>query len=415
MVVITMLMTISCTSGKKMTKAEPPSMANELQESVLLGNENLMQNHLDVVKEKRIGLLTNPSGVNSNLQSSADLFYLHKGIQLKALFAPEHGIRGAEYAGDNIKDQIDPHTNLPVYSLYGDHRKPTAEMIEGLDAIIVDIQDIGVRGYTYIYTMAKVMEAAAEFDKEVIVLDRPNPIGGIRVEGNLVEEPFYSFVGLYPIPYRHGMTIGELAKLFNKEFGIECHLTVIPMKFWKREMLWGDTGLQWVPTSPHVPHWETVLFMSATGTFGELRTLSEGVGYTSPFEIVGAPWIKAREFADALNDLHLPGVIFRPLTFHPYYASYEGQVCQGVQLHLTKPRQFDSYITGLHIMKTAMHLYPEHDLFANKHRLGMFNKVMGTDKIMKKLIRGMSVEDIAEDWQNELNRFNEVRKQYLIY
>jgi len=382
---------------------------------VVLGVENFLTNYLELVKNKRVGLLTNPSGVNSRLQSAADLFAANPQINLTALFGPEHGIRGAIYAGERVRDTIDAHTGIPVYSLYGLHRKPTPEMLKNVDVLIIDIQDIGVRAYTYIYTMAKVMEAAAEFHKPVIVLDRPNPLNGMNMEGNLVGPGFFSFVGLYPIPYRHGMTIGELAKLFNIEFNIHCQLTVIPMQHWKRNMFWGDTGLPWVPTSPHVPHWQTVLFMSATGTFGELHVLSEGVGYTLPFEIVGAPWINGYRLADSLNALHLAGVHFRPLYFKPYYASYRGQVCQGVQLHIIKKEKFNSFISGLYIMQTVMKLYPQHDLFANSRRLRMFNKVVGCDFITNDLKAGLPVAQIQAKWQKELARFRKLRQKYLLY
>ncbi len=239
--------------------------------------------------------------------------------------------------------------------------------------------------------MAKVMEAATKFDKEVIVLDRPNPLGGVAVEGNLVQEGFFSFVGMYPIPYRHGMTIGELALLFNKAFNINCKLTVIPLLNWERDMFWEDTKLPWVPTSPHVPHWETTLFMSATGVYGELRTLSEGVGYTLPFEIMGAPWIDGHKLASELNKLKIAGVIFRPLYYKPYYASFKGEVCQGVQLHITDRSKFNSYVTGLHMIRTIIKLYPEHDVFANDERVKAFYKVTGCDYIMHDLKAGLPV------------------------
>ncbi|NOX90523.1 MAG: DUF1343 domain-containing protein [Calditrichaeota bacterium] len=409
---------LSC-SPKAIQKNSTPTIKEKTSQpsakKVVLGVEIFLQSYKNLVANKRVGLLTNPSGVNSQLQSTADLLASDPDINLTALFGPEHGIRGAIYAGEKVEDEIDPHTGVPVFSLYGKYRKPTAKMLENVDVILVDIQDIGLRGYTYIYTMAKVMEAAAEFDKQVIVLDRPNPIGGEMVEGNLVEAGFESFVGLYPIPYRYGMTIGELALLFNKQFGINSKLKVIPMKGWTREMLWDQTGLLWVPTSPHVPHWETVLYMGATGTFGELRVLSEGVGYTSPFELVGAPWIDGYRLAEALNKLNLPGVIFRPLYFKPYYATYKGEVCQGVQLHITDPSVFNSYKTGLYIMQTVIKLYPEHDLFAYPRRVSMFNKVMGCDWIMKDLQQGRSVEEISRKWQKDLKKFLKIRKQFLLY
>ncbi len=395
--------------------SSPLPRSKEVKPKVLLGIENFLMNYKHLVKNKKVGLLTNPSGVDSRLNSTADLLANDKDVQLTALFGPEHGIRGAIYAGETVEDELDPHTGVPVFSLYGKYRKPTPEMLKNVDVILVDIQDIGLRGYTYIYSMAKVMEAAAENGKQVIVLDRPNPIGGVKVEGNLVEKGFESFVGLYPIPYRYGMTIGELAKLFNEEFGIHCQLTVIPMKGWTREMYWNDTGLLWVPTSPHVPHWETVLYQIATGTFGELRVLSEGVGYTSPFELVGAPWIDGYQLAKALNDLNLPGVIFRPLYFKPYYAAYKGQICQGVQLHITDFRAFNAYETGLHILRTVMDLYPQQDILRNNPRLPVFNKVMGCAWIAEDLMAGKSVAQISQKWQKELKSFLKIRKKYLLY
>jgi uncharacterized protein YbbC (DUF1343 family) len=385
------------------------------KQKIILGVDNFLQHHLDLVAGKRVGLLTNPSGVNGDILATSDLLFDNNQINLTAYYGPEHGIRGDYFAGSRVSDTTDAKTGLPVFSLYGERRKPTPGTLDPVDVIMVDIQDIGLRGYTYIYTMAMVMEAAAENGKSVIVLDRPDPVGGLKVEGNLVEPEFYSFVGLYPIPYRPGMTIGELAKLFNNEYGINCDLTVVPMLGWKRDMYWEDTGLSWVPTSPHVPHAETILPMIATGTFGELGTLSEGVGYTSPFELAGAPWVKADEFADALNRLHLPGIYFRPMYFKPYYFHYQGQDCQGVQLHVTDRDTFSPYVTGLYIMRTHMDLYPDHDLFANQDRIGMFNRVMGTDKIMNMLQEGVPVEEIERSWQADLQKFLDIRIKYLIY
>jgi uncharacterized protein YbbC (DUF1343 family) len=336
-------------------------------------------------------------------------------VNLIALFGPEHGIRGEVYAGEKISTSKDVKTGLPVYSLYGKTRKPSEDMLNNIDVILIDIQDIGLRAYTYIYTMAKVMEAAALQNKHVIILDRPNPIGGLRIEGNLVEKKYESFVGLYPIPYQHGMTIGELAMFFNQEFNINCKLDVIPMIGWRRDMLWEDTGLKWVPTSPHVPHWQSILYMGATGTFGELGILSEGVGYTSPFEIVGAPWIDGQEFSNQLNSLNIPGVYFRPLYFKPYYAHYAGQVCQGVQLHITDPDIFQPYKTGLHIMRIHMRLYPRQDLFAKKKRVNMFDKVVGSDQIRKSLLASASISEMERSWLPEVEKFKSKRKEYLLY
>lgn len=411
-----LLLTIfmSCSSQKlvqiKPTKHKPGSNSR-----IILGSENFINKNLSLIEGKRVGLLTNPSGINGSLHSTADLFFKNPAINLVALFGPEHGIRGAVNAGEKVQDTTDSKTGLPVYSLYGKNRKPTKEMLENIDVLIVDIQDIGVRAYTYVYTMAMVMEAAAENHIPLIVLDRPNPIGGLAVEGNLVERGYFSFVGLYPIPYRHGMTIGELAQLFNNEFGIHCDLTIIPLSGWRRDMLWDQTGLFWVPPSPHVPHWQTVLFMSTTGTFGELHTLSEGVGYTSPFEMIGAPWIDGALLADSLNARHLPGVLFRPLYFKPYYGTFKGEILQGVQLHLTDVTAYKSYTTGFYIMETVMKLYPEHDLFAQKNRLKMFNKVLGCKWITEDLRNGVPVSEIEKKWQKPLEKFKRIRKKYLLY
>ena len=394
---------------------EKPLIKDTTEKRFMLGIDNFVKNYTKMTEGKRVGLLTNPSGVNSKLQATSDILFNNDQISLKAFFGPEHGIRGAIYAGEKINTSIDENTGLPVYSLYGKTRKPSADMLKDLDVIIVDIQDIGLRAYTYIYTLAMVMEAAAEYGKQVIVLDRPNPIGGVRVEGNRVEKKYFSFVGLYPIPYQHGMTIGELALLFNSEYGINCKLDVIPMIGWKRQMLWDETGLSWIPTSPHVPHWQSILYMGATGTFGELGVLSEGVGYTSPFEIVGAPWIDGEKFSIHLNRLDIPGIYFRPLYFKPYYAHHAGRICQGVQLHITDPAIFQAYSTGLQIMQVHMKLYPEQNLFNKKSRVNMFDKVVGTNEIRKNLIIGMRIEEIITSWSPELETFKVIREKYLLY
>ncbi len=397
------------------TVVEKPEKRKSEEKTFMLGIDNFTKSYLYMVKGKRVGLLTNPSGVNGNLQATSDILYNNDQVNLRALFGPEHGIRGAIYAGEKIATTVDSKTGLPVFSLYGKTRKPSPEMLNDIDVILVDIQDIGLRAYTYIYTMAKVLEAAAENGQQVIVLDRPNPLGGERVEGNLVEKDYFSFVGLYPIPYQHGMTIGELALLFNTEYDINCKLDVIPMLGWKREMLWNKTALNWIPTSPHVPHWQSILYMGATGTFGELGILSEGVGYTSPFEIVGAPWIDGEDFSNNLNSLNIPGVYFRPLYFKPYYANYAGQICQGVQLHINDRSVFQPYSTGLHIMQIHMKLYPDQDLFVKKNRVKMFNKVVGTDKIRQALIEEIQVDKIVNSWTSELDKFKVIREKYILY
>ncbi len=411
---LTLIILAAC-SPDLVHKKEPPPPVPTAKEQFMLGIDNFLNNHIELVKNKRVGLVTNPSGVNADLIYTSDLLFNSPDVNLTAFYGPEHGIRGDFFAGHKVSDTLDAKTGLIIYSLYGKRRKPTPETLQNVDIIIVDIQDIGLRGYTYVYTMAKVMEAAAENDKQVIVLDRPNPVGGILVEGNLVEEGFFSFVGLFPTPYIHGMTIGELALLFNEEYDIDCDLKVIPMQGWKRDMYWDDTGLSWVPTSPHVPHWETILYMGASGTFGELGTLSEGVGYTSPFETIGAPWINADDFAGELNALNLPGIYFRPLSFKPYYFRDKDQNLQGVQMHITDRLLFLPYTTGLYIMQTHIRMYPDHDLFGNANRIRMFNIVMGTDKIMNMLKENVPVAKIKASWQDDLNEFKNIRKKYLLY
>lgn len=383
--------------------------------NVKTGLEVFLEHETALVRHKKVALVTNPAGIDSRLQSSIDLLFARPNIDLVALFGPEHGIRGTEYAGDKIGNSIDPGTGLPVYSLYGKNRKPSADVLKDIDVIIIDLQDIGVRAYTYMYTMAKVLEAAAENNKTVIVLDRPNPLGGERVEGNLVEDGYFSFVGMYPIPYLHGMTIGELALLFNSEFGINCDLYVVHMEGWKRSMDWMATGLPWVMPSPHLPHPESVYFMAATGTFGELGSLSEGVGYTAPFEIVGAPWIDADKLCSELMALQLPGVAFRPLHFKPFYSKFKGEDCSGVQIYITDVRQIMPYSLGLHILATVQKLYPNHDLFANKSRVSMFEKVIGSGILVKKIRDGVSVNQLQKEWQPQLQTFMKTRKKYLIY
>jgi uncharacterized protein YbbC (DUF1343 family) len=264
--------------------------------------------------------------------------------------------------------------------------------------------------------MAYLMQAASITGKKVIILDRPNPINGITMEGNLLDPQFSSFVGLYPIPYRHGMTIGELALLFNTEYGINCDLEVVKMEGWTRDMYFDDTGLPWVPTSPHVPDAATILPMIATGTYGELGMLSEGVGITTPFEVAGGPWIKdPHEFARALSARIKEGVIFRPTFFKPYYGRHKGQICGGVQLHVTDRDQFAPYLTGLLILAVHQELYPDIDLFANENRWSMFAKVTGSDQIRKDIQAGRDPLEMQQEWQTELIKFGEMRQKYLLY
>ncbi|MBN1996501.1 DUF1343 domain-containing protein [candidate division KSB1 bacterium] len=362
----------------------------------------------------RVGLVTNPTGITSDFTSSVDALHSHAEIRLVALFGPEHGVRGDETAGKKIDFTVDGKTGLPVYSLYGATKKPTPEMLKNIDVLVFDMQDIGSRAYTYLYTMAYVLEAAKENDLPVYVLDRPNPLGGNLLDGPVLEPAFKSFIGRFPIPYVYGMTIGELAVLFNTEFGIGAQLTVIPMSGWQRNMTFEDTGLTWVPTSPHIPHAATAFLCACTGGIGELQVLNEGVGYTLPFELIGAPWIDAETLADELNVHKISGVFFRPVHYKPYYFGYQNQSLAGVHIHILNTGLVKPVEVQISLLCALKKLYPEHVLFSTE-RTSMFDKAMGTDRIRLMVEKGASAEEIIASWQKELAAFDIVRKQYLLY
>jgi uncharacterized protein YbbC (DUF1343 family) len=374
----------------------------------------------ELIAGKRVGLITNPTGVTPTLISSADAIAKIKGAKLTALYGPEHGIRGDIFAGDTVETYTDAKTGVPVYSLYGKTRKPTKEMLDNIDALIFDIQDIGSRYYTYVYTMAYAMEATKEKGIPFIVLDRPNPVNGTLVEGPILDPKFSSFIGLYPIPIVHGLTVGELAMLFNQEFNIHCDLQIVPLKGWKRTMTFSETKLPWVATSPHIPQSSTAWYYATTGFIGELHTICIGVGYTLPFEIVGASWINGERLAKELNRKKLPGVMFRPLIFRPYYYIFKDQVCQGIQVHVTKLKEFSPVVVGLHILAAIYKLYPEQTIFpadldSSGSRLKMFYQAMGSDLVQKMLEQGKSAEEIIASWNEGLELFKKVRLKYLIY
>jgi len=383
-------------------------------EPVKPGVEVLLDKKLALISGKRIGLITNATGITSDFRSTIDVLHQEPSVKLMALFGPEHGVRGDIEGGQQVPQYVDPQTGVTVYSLYGVTKKPTPEMLQQIDVLIYDIQDVGSRAYTYIYTMALAMEAAREAGLPFIVLDRPNPLGGNMIDGNVLEPEFKSFIGMYPIPYIYGMTVGELAQLFNKEFQIECNLTVVPMSGWRRSMLFSDTGLPWVPTSPHVPHADTPFFLAATGCIGELGTISEGVGYTSPFEFIGAPWIDGNRLANELNMKKLPGVHFQPTSFKPYYMKFINTQCSGVQIHILDRKVFQPYVIQTVILSVLCQLYPEQGIF-NGAGVASFDKACGTDKIRKELLQGTATASIIASWEQELNTFLKVRNKYLIY
>jgi uncharacterized protein YbbC (DUF1343 family) len=388
---------------------------------VITGIEVLKESNFKILEGKRVGLITNPTGVDSKLKSTIDILYEAKNVSLIALFGPEHGVRGDYAAGDIVETYTDPLTNLPVYSLYGRTVKPTVEMLKGIDVLVYDIQDIGCRSYTYISTMGLAMEAAAENNIEFVVLDRPNPLGGVKVEGNLVEDGYFSFVSQFKIPYVYGLTCGELAKLLNEERmlkdGKECRLTVVPMKNWKREMLFKDTGLEWVLTSPHVPHEYSPQYYVSTGIMGELGIVSEGVGYTLPFQVFAAEWINANVLADKMNSLNLDGVIFRAITIKPYYGADVNKELHGVQIHIQNSNLLNLMSLQFLFLQINNELYPEHNPFkmADRSALKMFDRVMGTSKVRELFVKRMKYDDIKEYLEKDVEKFKEVSQKYYIY
>lgn len=374
-----------------------------------LGAEMLMKNEKKLLKGKRVGLITNPTGVDQNLNSVVDLLNNDPDIQLEALYGPEHGVRGDAQAGQYVDYYIDEVTGLPVYSLYGKTRKPTPEMLENIDVLVFDIQDVGTRFYTYIYTMALAMEAAQEKGIPFIVLDRPNPLGGKKVEGPVLDPKFASFVGQYAIPLRHGMTVGELAKLFNKEFDIGADLSVVKMKGWKRNAYFDETGLQFVMPSPNMPTLETALAYPGAALI-EGTNVSEGRGTTKPFELIGAPFISSPELVTRLNQLDLPGVTFRAASFTPTFSKHSGKLSHGVQIHITDRNKYEPVETGLHIVKTIKDLYPE-----QVQLTPFFDNLIGNGWIRPAIENGITVEEMESRWQKDLKEFEKVRKKYLMY
>lgn len=375
------------------------------------GVEVLLKDQKELLKGKKVGLITNPTGIDSGLNSIVDLLNDDPEIELTALYGPEHGVRGDAQAGSSVEFYIDEKTGLPVYSLYGKTKKPTPEMLENVDVLVFDIQDVGTRYYTYIYTMAYAMEAAKENNIPFIVLDRPNPQGGLSVDGPVLEPEFSSFVGLYPIPLKHGMTVGELASFFNKEFEIGADLTVVKMKGWKRSMDYDDTGLPFVLASPNMPTVSTTFVYPATGLI-EGTNVSEGRGTTKPFELIGAPYINSTDLAVKLNSLSLPGVKFRAASFTPTFSKHAGKLSHGVEIYVTDREEFEAVQTGLHIIKTIHDMYPNDFQFLAANN---FSLLIGNDWVRSMILEGATVAQIMNEYQDEQDEFKKVRKEYLIY
>jgi len=386
---------------------------------VKTGIEVLRDQNFKILQGKRVGLITNPTGVDRNLKSTVDILFEAQNVKLVALFGPEHGVRGDAHAGDKVDNITDTKTGLPVYSLYGKTRRANPEMLKGIDVLVYDIQDIGCRSFTFISTMGLAMEVAAENNIEFVVLDRPNPLGGEKIEGNLADSSFISFVSQFKIPYIYGQTCGELARMLNEENMLKkkCKLTVIKMKGWHRSMTWEQTGLEWVIASPHIPNKNSSYFYPVTGILGELGYLSIGVGYTLPFQMVGAPWINAEKFASAMNQLKLAGLEFRPIYFKPFYSVFKDENCQGVQIHIMDYRKAKLAEVQFYMMQELAKLYPDKAVFnnANKDRYNMFDKVSGSDQIRLRFAKNNSVADINDFWNKDVENYLKISKKYYLY
>ena len=383
------------------------------------GLEVLKEQNFKILEGKRVGLITNPTGVDNDLKSTIDILHEAKNVKLVALFGPEHGVRGDVHAGDHVDNSNDPSTGVPVYSLYGKTRKATPEMLKDIDVLVYDIQDIGCRSFTYISTMGLAMEAAAENNIEFVVLDRPNPVNGLKIEGNVVEDGYYSFVSQFKIPYVYGLTCGELAMMLNNENMLkkQCKLHVVKMKGWKRKMDYTQIGLQWVPASPHIPHAHSAEFYPVSGILGELGYMSIGVGYTIPFQMFAAEWIKADEFAAKMNSLNLPGIKFRPIHLNPFYAVGQGKNLQGVQVHITDYKKAALSEIQFYIMQEIAELYPDKAVFnnADNKRFNMFDKVSGSDQIRLRFAKNNRFEDIKDYWYKDVESFKKLSKKYYLY
>jgi len=387
--------------------------------AVLSGLDVLLGRLRTLLGGQSLGLLCHPASVTADLTPAAEALMRVKGVKLRRLFAPEHGITGAAQDLVLVGHEKDPLTGLPVMSLYGRRLDPDPRTLEGLDALIVDLQDVGARYYTYNWTMALAMKAAARVNLPVIVLDRPNPLGGERLEGNWPEAGWSSFVGLYPLPIRHGMTMGELAGYLNDAHALGCDLTVVPMLGWRRGMAWEDTGLPWVAPSPNMPTPDTARVYPG-GCLVEGTNLSEGRGTTRPFEWVGAPYLDGPRLARALERRGLPGVRFRPVGFEPAFHKWKAQRCGGVQIHVTDAARFKPFAAYLALIAEARRQAPRHFRWRKppyefeRVRLPM-DLLCGGPGIRRALERGVPITRLETSWRPDLVRFARERRPYLLY
>ncbi|MBP5483302.1 MAG: DUF1343 domain-containing protein [Bacteroidales bacterium] len=395
-----------------------------LRGQVLTGIDVLEQNGFQELAGKRVGLVTNPSGVDRFVRSTIDVLFEAPQVNLVALYGPEHGVRGDAYAGDHVESSTDPKTGLPVYSLYGPTREPTQEMLKGVDIMVYDIQDVGVRCYTFISTLGLVMRACAKAGIEVLVLDRPNPLGGYKVEGPLVEDGFYSFVSQYHIPFVYGLTVGELANLINEEGlnrgqkgdqpHLRCKVSVIPMRGWKRWMKFRDTGLPWILPSPNIPSMESALCYASSGICGEFGHLNTGVGYTIPFQTFAAEWIDADALKARLDSYALPGVAFRTIHYKPIAGSLKGKLSHGVQFFFTDFERANISLLQFYVMQAVQELWPSHNPYPLKSTR-MTDIVCGTDYVRINFGKQLKAADIVDYWNKDAESFKKLSQTYYLY
>ncbi len=385
------------------------------------GIEVLRDNNFEGLHGKRVGLITNPTGVDNNLKSTIDILFEAPDVELVGLYSPEHGVRGDVHAGDKVDASVDKATGVPMYSIYGATYKPTPEMLKDVDVLIYDIQDNGCRSFTFISTMGAAMEACAEQGKKFMVLDRPNPIGGDKIEGNIVEDSCFSFVSKFPIPYLYGLTPGELAMYLNEERliagGKKTDLTVVPMEGYKRDMDFRATCMPWVLPSPHIPTSETALYYPMSGILGELYAISIGVGYTEPFKLFCAEWIDAPELARRMNGLNLPGMKFRPIYIKPFYSTGKGENLQGIEAYVVDKNIAPITLTQFYVMQELADMYPDKKLFdiGDQSRMNMFDKVTGSKEIRRRFTKNYKVADIEDYWNKDVDTFRKASAKYHLY
>jgi len=381
---------------------------------IATGLDRLLQQPPPEVSGARIGLLTNPSGIDRNLRSTVDLVTGHEALEVTALYGPEHGVRGEAQAGEHVEGGIDSRTGLPVFSLYGATRTPTQAMLDAFDVMIIDMQDIGARFTTYISSVAHLIDACDAAEKGVVILDRPNPLGGGVVAGNLLDPAFASFVGIHRIPIRHGLTIGEFGRLWARDHG-RTDPVVMTMNGWSRDMWYDQTGLPWVPPSPNLPTLDSVIAFPATCLI-EGTNLSEGRGTTRPFEWIGAPWIDPPDLVDALHGLGLDGVMFRPVSFTPSFSKHAGTRCGGIQIHVHDREAFDAVGLGPHLLATFKRLYPQHFAWLEPHEGRYFIDLLAGGSTLRETIdSGEPVDSLLATWLGEAAAFRRDRSDILLY